>query len=76
MFMRTFKSIQKNFSEIFRQLFEGGDAALELVEPENVLETGIEILVRPPGKKLKNINLLSGGSAFLTRSTRPATRRT
>jgi chromosome segregation protein len=66
MFMRTFKSIQKNFSEIFRQLFEGGDAALELVEPENVLETGIEILVRPPGKKLKNINLLSGGERALT----------
>jgi chromosome segregation protein len=66
MFMETFKSIQKNFSDIFRQLFEGGDAAIEMVDPENVLESGIEILIRPPGKKLKNINLLSGGERALT----------
>ncbi len=66
MFMKTFKSIQKNFSEIFRQLFEGGEASIELMEPENVLETGIDIMVRPPGKKLKNINLLSGGERALT----------
>ena len=66
MFMRTFKAIQKNFSEIFKQLFEGGEAGIEMTEPENVLESGIEILVRPPGKKLKNINLLSGGERALT----------
>ncbi len=66
MFLDTFKSIQKNFSEIFRQLFEGGDAALELNEPENVLESGIEVMIRPPGKKLKNINLLSGGERAMT----------
>jgi chromosome segregation protein len=66
MFMDTFRSIQKNFSEIFRQLFEGGNAAIELVDPENVLESGIEILIRPPGKKLKYINLLSGGERALT----------
>jgi chromosome segregation protein len=66
MFLDTFKSIQKNFSEIFRQLFEGGDAAIEMDEPDNVLESGIEIMIRPPGKKLKNINLLSGGERAMT----------
>jgi chromosome segregation protein len=66
MFMDTFKSIQKNFSDIFRQLFEGGDAAVELDDTDNVLECGIEIMLRPPGKKLKNINLLSGGERALT----------
>ena len=66
MFMSTFRSIQKNFQEIFKQLFEGGDASIELVDPENVLESGIDILVRPPGKKPKNINLLSGGERALT----------
>jgi chromosome segregation protein len=66
MFMDTFKSIQKNFSDIFRQLFEGGDAAIELDDMSNVLECGIEVLIRPPGKKLKSINLLSGGERALT----------
>lgn len=66
MFMDTFKNIQKNFSDIFRQLFEGGDAAVELDDMDNVLECGIEIMIRPPGKKLKNINLLSGGERALT----------
>jgi chromosome segregation protein len=66
MFMDTFKSIQKNFSDIFRQLFEGGDAAVEMDDIDNVLECGIEIMIRPPGKKLKNINLLSGGERALT----------
>ena len=65
-FLSTFKEIQKNFSEVFRRLFEGGDASLELVEQENVLESGIDIMVRPPGKKQKNINLLSGGERALT----------
>lgn len=66
MFISTFMEIQKNFSEIFKQLFEGGNASLELTEHENVLESGIEIFVRPPGKKLKSINLLSGGERALT----------
>ncbi len=66
MFLDTFKKIQKNFSDIFRQLFEGGDAAVEILDPENILESGIDIMVRPPGKKLKNINLLSGGERALT----------
>ena len=66
MFLKTFKGIQKNFADIFRQLFEGGDANLDLVDEENVLESGIDIMVRPPGKKAKNINLLSGGERALT----------
>lgn len=65
-FLNTFKDIQKNFSEVFKQLFEGGEAALELSDLDNVLESGIEIIVRPPGKKQKNINLLSGGERALT----------
>jgi chromosome segregation protein len=66
MFMESFNSIKKNFSEIFRQLFEGGDATIELVDPDNVLESGIDVLIRPPGKKLKHINLLSGGERAMT----------
>jgi chromosome segregation protein len=65
-FLSTFKDIQKNFQEVFRQLFEGGDATVELTDPENILECGIDIIVRPPGKKHKNINLLSGGERALT----------
>ncbi len=66
MFMSTFNEIQKNFAEMFKRLFEGGEAFLELSEMENVLESGIDIMVRPPGKKFKNINLLSGGERALT----------
>ncbi len=66
LFLDTFTSIRKNFSEIFKQLFEGGDAAIEIMDPGNVLESGIDIMVRPPGKKLKSINLLSGGERALT----------
>jgi len=66
MFMSTFNEIQKNFAEMFKRLFEGGEAFLELSEEENVLESGIDIMVRPPGKKFKNINLLSGGERALT----------
>ncbi|HSA13236.1 MAG TPA: AAA family ATPase [Spirochaetota bacterium] len=65
-FLSTFKDIQKNFTEVFRRLFEGGDAALDLVDESNILESGIEITVRPPGKKQKSINLLSGGERALT----------
>lgn len=61
LFLKTFKEIQKNFQEIFKQLFNGGEAIIELTDPENILESGIEIIVRPPGKKNKNINMLSGG---------------
>ncbi|MBN1499548.1 MAG: AAA family ATPase [Spirochaetes bacterium] len=66
MFLETFTQIQKNFSEIFKQLFEGGNAEIVLVDTENILESGIEITVRPPGKKPKSINLLSGGERSMT----------
>ncbi len=66
MFNKTFRGIQKNFSEIFKQLFEGGNATLRLTDEENILESGIDIMIRPPGKNLKNINLLSGGERALT----------
>ncbi len=66
LFMETFNEIQKNFSELFRRLFEGGEAKLALLNEEDILESGIEITVRPPGKKLKSIDLLSGGERALT----------
>ena len=58
--------VKKNFHAIFRRLFGGGRAELSLADPENVLESGIEILAQPPGKKLESINLLSGGEKSLT----------
>ncbi len=66
MFMETFRKIKSNFSTVFKQLFEGGDATVELTDENNVLECGIEIMARPPGKKLKYLNLLSGGERTLT----------
>ena len=66
MFLSTFKEIQKNFSEIFKQLFEGGEATVDIIDLDNILESGIDIMMRPPGKKLKNISLLSGGERALT----------
>lgn len=66
LFLENFKKIQKNFSQMFKQLFEGGNGEIVLVDPENVLESGIDITVRPPGKKPKSINLLSGGERTMT----------
>ncbi len=66
LFLSTFQEIQKNFSEVFKRLFEGGEAFLEIPDMDNILESGIDIMVRPPGKKIKNINLLSGGERALT----------
>ena len=65
-FTKTFEIINKNFNETFKELFRGGNAALKLTDPENILETGIEIDACPPGKKLKNISLLSGGEKTFT----------
>ena len=60
-FSESFAEINRNFKEIFRDLFGGGEANLALSDPENVLESGIEIHVAPPGKVIKNLISLSGG---------------
>ena len=66
LFMATYDKIKKNFHNIFRRLFGGGRAELRLVDLNHVLESGIEIFAQPPGKKLENINLLSGGEKSMT----------
>ncbi len=66
LFHQTFNRIKVNFHKIFRRLFDGGKAELNLTNPENVLESGIEILVQPPSKALQNEALLSGGEASMT----------
>ena len=65
-FLRSFKQVQIEFNKVFKELFGGGDAKLELTDSSNLLETGINIIVTPPGKKLSSINLLSGGEKTLT----------
>ncbi len=66
LFTETYERIRKNFHTMFRRLFGGGRAELKLTDPENVLDSGVDILVQPPGKKLENIMLLSGGERSLT----------
>jgi chromosome segregation protein len=65
-FKKAFTLINEQFEKIFPRLFSGGNARLVLTEPDDMLATGIDIEVRPPGKKLQNINLLSGGEKALT----------
>ena len=65
-FEKQFKIINKNFGEVFTELFGGGKAELILADKENILECGIEIEVQPPGKKLQNRMLLSGGERAFT----------
>lgn len=65
-FSEKFKIINQNFNLVFNELFGGGRAALKLSEPDNILESGIEIEVQPPGKKLQNLMLLSGGERAFT----------
>ena len=66
MFQTTFEQVNTNFQEVYRKLFNGGSAKLVLVDEEDVLESGIEIIARPPGKRLQNVSLLSGGERTLT----------
>lgn len=65
-FLEQFKLINENFNIVFKELFNGGRAGLILVNQDNVLESGIEIEVQPPGKKLQNMMLLSGGERAFT----------
>lgn len=64
-FVEQFGIINKNFSIVFKELFEGGYAEVQLSDTDNVLESNIEIIVQPPGKKLQNMMLLSGGERAL-----------
>lgn len=65
-FIEAFTKINEFFGDIFVRLFGGGQAQLKLADPDNVLSSGIEIIVQPPGKKLQNLILLSGGERALT----------
>ncbi|MFD2171407.1 chromosome segregation protein SMC [Tumebacillus lipolyticus] len=65
-FHETFEAIRTHFVDVFAALFGGGRADLTLTDPERPLTTGIEVLAQPPGKKLQNLNLLSGGERALT----------
>ncbi len=65
-FSQQFKIINKNFGEVFKELFDGGKAELKLTDEEDILNCGIEIEVQPPGKKLQNMSLLSGGERAFT----------
>lgn len=66
LFRTTFEQVNMNFQSMFKNLFNGGSAKLVLVNEEDVLECGIEIIARPPGKRLQNVSLLSGGERTLT----------
>ena len=65
-FEKSFNDINLEFSKVFRELFKGGKAYLELTDPDNILETGINIVAVPPGKNEKPLSLLSGGERTMT----------
>lgn len=65
-FDETFHAIRKQFQRVFKELFGGGSADLVLTDPQDLLMTGVEIIAQPPGKKLQNLTLLSGGERALT----------
>ena len=64
--LRAFEQVDAHFAQLFATLFEGGQAALKLTESEDPLEAGLEIFAQPPGKRLTNLSLLSGGEQALT----------
>jgi len=66
MFSKTFAQINENFQAMFNQLFGGGTAKLILTDEEDILECGIEVYARPPGKRLQSISLMSGGESTMT----------
>ncbi len=65
-FATTFKKVNQEFGRVFKELFGGGEAHLEMTDPTNILQTGIEIIANPAGKKPGSISLLSGGEMTLT----------
>ncbi|CEK13151.1 condensin subunit Smc [Chthonomonas calidirosea] len=65
-FLQTFEAVREEFDRLFKRLFGGGSAQLLLTNPNDLLETGIEIIAQPPGKKAQNLSLLSGGERALT----------
>ncbi|MCL2049670.1 MAG: chromosome segregation protein SMC [Defluviitaleaceae bacterium] len=68
-FAEKFEEIAAHFQAVFKEMFEGGKASLRLLDKDNVLESGIEIIAQPPGKSLQNLMLLSGGERALTAIT-------
>lgn len=66
LFRQTFDAIRANFQKNFQILFNGGEADLQFTESDNILEAGIEIIAKPPGKQMRSISLLSGGEKCLT----------
>ena len=65
-FKETFDKVNIEFNKVFKKLFKGGHGEIKLTEPEDILNTGVDIIASPPGKSLKTINLLSGGEKTLT----------
>ena len=65
-FVQSFNDINVEFGKVFKTLFKGGNAHLELTDPDNILETGIDIIAVPPGKNQKPLSLLSGGERTMT----------
>jgi len=65
-FQDAFQVINQHFGEVFKQLFGGGTAGLSLIDEEDMLESGIDVMAQPPGKRLQNVMLLSGGEKALT----------
>ena len=65
-FSEKFAQIQREFDKVFKELFGGGRGSLELMEDEDLLEAGVQIIAQPPGKKLQNMMQLSGGEKALT----------
>jgi chromosome segregation protein len=65
-FQKTFDAVAERFTETFTALFNGGTARLELTEPDDLMNTGVDIVARPPGKRAQRLALLSGGERSLT----------
>src|ERR1041384_555013 len=66
LFSETLETVKAHFQELFRKLFGGGQADIVLEDEVDILESGIEIIARPPGKELRSISLMSGGEKTLT----------